>query len=318
MKRVSWVIGCQSGQEILQQHLGEAADYLETLGASARVCESQKGPLTFYKCTFEYDSDNPRDLVGVCRHNVAAAVAKSVVATWEPAVLYRHLELNYDFLDDTEQDEISQMATSIAGTKRRSGALFGMPRTVPAGSGQPDREIVGRVREYLKESHLLVVEGFVTFRLKDYIAALGDVVQEAVDAFLVEREYREFVRLLRYFVDVQEPRTGLTHVFIKPGEAFEVCDAEGNSMDDRYLASLVTELAETEVSHEDLLVSVLITLAPERIVLHCPKERLDEEAVRTVRDVFYRRVSLCTGCSKCSELRADRSKLSSNHTNQDL
>jgi hypothetical protein len=36
-------------------------------------------------------------------------------------------------------------------------------------------------------------------------------------------------------------------------------------------------------------------------VLHCPAERLDEEAVRTVRDVFHRRVSICTGCSRCSK-----------------
>jgi putative sporulation protein YtxC len=302
MKHVRWVVGCREHETLLIEHLSDAAEYLATLDIEISTEQKCVGGYCFVGFDVRYEETPGCDLVGVCRRRVASAVAKTIVDGWEPVLLNRELQRDYDFLEPDECSEICTLAGELVVEARRSGTLMADEARgiIPRGADQPDADILRALLAYLKESHLLIIDGFVAFRLPGYVEALGRIVQKAVDAFLVEREYREFVRLLRYFVDVQEPRVAEVHVFIKQGDAFEVQDDEGNTMDDKYLNELVAELAETEVSHEDLLVSVLITLAPKHITLHCPAERLNEEAVQTVRDVFYRRVRVCTGCSDCS------------------
>ncbi len=66
--------------------------------------------------------------------------------------------------------------------------------------------IVRKLMDYFENTDSLILDGFVNFRLKDYMKDLEEIVDKAVDDFLMEREYKEFIRLLRYFVDIQEPK----------------------------------------------------------------------------------------------------------------
>ena len=59
---------------------------------------------------------------------------------------------------------------------------------------------------YLIFNDNLNLEGFVRFRTKDYWDFLCETVDSAADAYLINREYQEFIRLLRYFVELQEPK----------------------------------------------------------------------------------------------------------------
>ena len=47
---------------------------------------------------------------------------------------------------------------------------------------------------------------------------------------------------------------------------------------------------------EDLLLSNLITLAPQAIILHFPA---DTEIAQTIIQVFQEHVSICQGCNLC-------------------
>jgi hypothetical protein len=51
------------------------------------------------------------------------------------------------------------------------------------------------------------LDGFLSFRLKEYRGRLAEVVDKAVDEYMMDMEYKEFIRVLRYFVDVQEAQS---------------------------------------------------------------------------------------------------------------
>ena len=40
----------------------------------------------------------------------------------------------------------------------------------------------------------------------------------------MEREYREFIRLLKYFVDIQDPKFEIIHVVLKPDNKYILLD----------------------------------------------------------------------------------------------
>lgn len=156
-------------------------------------------------------------------------------------------------------------------------------------------EIVRKIIQYFKQNRDLNIEGFVRFRLKEYIEELKLAVEMAVDDFVVEKEYNEFIELLKYFVELQEPRIDLVNVLGKENGSFQILDKKGKLINNEYLDGYFAELFEEEVEYEDLLVSALINIAPLKIVLHFQ----DDDAEKTVRKIFTQKVEVCKGCELC-------------------
>ena len=157
--------------------------------------------------------------------------------------------------------------------------------------------ILTEVSQYLEQNRQLDLEGFFRFRLKDYFFELNEAVEKAVNNFVMEKEYLEFLRLLRYFVDVQEPKIDEVHVLFQTKQDFFILDEEFQPIKPGQLEGVLAQL-DQEVEYEDWLLSALITLAPRRIVLHiiCPVD-----VVEIIINVFQQRASICGGCELCGK-----------------
>lgn len=158
-------------------------------------------------------------------------------------------------------------------------------------------EIVRQVIYYFNQNQNLNIEGFVRFRLKDYIDELKLAVEMSVDDFIIEKEYNEFIDLLRYFVELQEPRIDLANVIKKENGSFQLLDKIDNVINNEYLEGYLAEMFEEEVEYEDLLVSALINIAPLKIILHFQDNNTEE----TVRKIFAEKVEICYGCHLCKK-----------------
>jgi len=158
-------------------------------------------------------------------------------------------------------------------------------------------EILRKIIQYFKQSQELNVEGFVRFRLKEYIEELKLAVEMAVDDFIIEKEYNEFIELLKYFVELQEPRIDLVNVLKKENGSFQILDKSGGIINNEYLEGYFAEMFEEEVEYEDLLVSALINIAPLKIMLHFQ----NDETEKTVEKIFSKRVEVCKGCELCNK-----------------
>ncbi len=216
------------------------------------------------------------------RAEVAAVLAEHIVAHIGPDLMGRILRRNYGYFDQDERAQILDYARTEAP---RPGVVRGLAR---------------RLAEYLEQNSALNLEGFVTFRLKDYVADLERSLDAAVDEFMLDREYREFVRLLRYFVDVQSPKLSVAHVLLRESGRFELCDEQMQPLRGEFAADFRFESEEGEINLDDLLVSSLITAAPAQVVIHGPQAAFDLPSVRTVRQVFGDRVRTCPGCPACA------------------
>lgn len=158
-------------------------------------------------------------------------------------------------------------------------------------------QILAEVNRYMESNSRFYLEGFLRFRLKDYFKELEISIERAVDNFLVEQEYNEFLRLLRYFVEIQEPRIDEVHVMIKDKQSFCLLDEERRPISKNQLQGVLTEIND-EVDYEDLLLSTLITISPRSIVLHVVNKT---EIVETIMNVFRERVNVCQGCDFCRQ-----------------
>lgn len=231
------------------------------------------------------------EALALARETAADAISDAIVNRGSKTLIDRFLKTNYHYFDDDELETIrgyTEKALFGASDESRAGYLLGQ-----------HTQIRKRVREYLDKNKELIVEGFITFRLKDWVEEVEDALDRAVDEFLLDREYKEFVNLLKSFVDAQEPKVDEIHVFLTAAGTFKLMDSQKNVINNEYLEDFVLELVDSEVNHEDLLISALITIAPRKLVIHCPPVVRSEHTLETLRQVFDDRLTVCDQCALC-------------------
>ena len=80
----------------------------------------------------------------------------------------------------------------------------------------------------MKSENFIIIDGFVNFRLTDYIKELGDIADKAVEEYIAEREYNEFIKLLRYFVEIQESKLDTINIIPSEEGSYFLIDSMKN------------------------------------------------------------------------------------------
>lgn len=156
-------------------------------------------------------------------------------------------------------------------------------------------DIIGmRIKEYLSENITMDLEGFMRFRLKDFIDDLKGNLKNQTDKIIIEREYNEFIKLLRYFVEVQEPKVTEVHVYTSEEGKYTILDAQLKPIDFGLMEDMAKELTDDELSQDDLLISSLITIAPGRIFIHGWDRIRNKQLLGTIENVFIGKVTMET------------------------
>ncbi len=214
---------------------------------------------------------------------VTQLLARVIIDELQIKWLQRLLQTHYSYFDQEEQLLIIEHTKPDLQRKAQENFQY----------------MCQGLRDYLAVHNHLVVEGFIRFRMKAYWAFLRDTLDKAVDAYLMDQEYQEFIKLLRYFVELQEPKIGMVNVILHTNGDFKLMDNESNIIHTEYLEGIILEIGNNELDFEDLLISALITVAPSQIILHLHS---DNHATQTILSIFDERVTLCAGCAICYDV----------------
>ncbi len=131
------------------------------------------------------------------------------------------------------------------------------------------------IRSLLKEDRPFILEGFARFRLKEACAFWESCVEYAAEGWLLAYETQEFLKILRSFADVQQPRTGDVTVSATPSGEYELLDEFGCKIEDDAFS------ISGAIAKEDALISLLVAVAPKRIWV-CGVKREAEDAIASV------------------------------------
>lgn len=164
--------------------------------------------------------------------------------------------------------------------------------------------IYNKVYSCLHHYDEFVLEGFLRFRLKDYSQQLLDVINQTVDEFIVDKEYNEFIGLLKYFVKLQEPQLNEINIIVDGKGCYTLRDNNNSLVHYANITGMLEEVQNRDLTPDDLLVSTLITLSPQKIVLHGSDNIKNKELFETIKNVFEERFIICMGCKICSAIKA--------------
>jgi putative sporulation protein YtxC len=168
--------------------------------------------------------------------------------------------------------------------------------------------ILQSVFDYLADNQLLNIEGFARFRLQGYWAQLRRIVKRTGEEFLAAKDYLEFVRLLRCFIELQETKIDEAHIFISPEGTFFICDKKGHVIKREHIRTPSFSAIDGEFNYKEYLLSMLIVLVPETIIFHVSDGIWECDPIRTIQQVFEDRVTRCPGCDRCQHLYSSKKK----------
>lgn len=287
-------IGVNDNAENVIQQIDKELQILKEESINYSIKEVDFEGETSVECHIEDETSfsNKSNQYELLKYHVSNALADHVIQQYEEKLLIRIINSNYGYFNSSDKKEILRISLKIIKNDDKVffNTLFQIRRR---------NMIVKKLMEYFESSSSIILDGFVNFRLKEYIKELEDIIDNAVDDFLIEREYKEFIRLLRYFVEIQDSKFNFVHVIMQYDDKYILLDENKQEITNDCIQEFITELPETEINHDDLLVSSLITLAPKSIIIHNWERFKNQKLLDTIKSVFSGKVILCSGCNIC-------------------
>lgn len=289
-------IGSTQLIDLLKAKLGQELKLFNDDGFKVDLEESPAGKFTFLAFRVSESGASGSTLEeaqNIFKHYLADSISDIILNHWEDILLKDIIKENYYYFGENEKDLIYHYALQHINRDGQNSrdTLYWLRRK---------SRILQKLLDFLRNNNRIVIEGFIRFRLKEYIGELKEAADRAVDDFLIEREYREFVQLLKYFVDIQESKMESVHVLIRGDGVFKLFDHSMQPVSSDYLEGYIIELADNEINYEDLLISALITIAPKEITLHYKNKNSLSAPLDTIKNVFTGRVKECQGCKLCT------------------
>lgn len=293
-------IGIAKHTDAFRDALGQNIQLMETKGVKMLLRENTNGRFVIFSCTGvpkgRLEPVKGQKPLFMC--TIASAIADLIISRWEKVMLFNIIKNDYASLGKNELQSIYELALERMEKLDEDAGQLQL--------SQRKMRIQIALEEFLFSSDHINVDGFVVFRLKGYLSDLRWVVGQAVDDFLMEREYQDFINLLRFFLQNQEHRLALVHVLVKPPGHFQLYDTDFRPVEYKYLEGFIVDVNHRQIDYEDVLISALITLAPGRVILHSPGVgKLTEHTVVTLQAVFDNKVEECAGCRLCAETDVD-------------
>lgn len=218
-----------------------------------------------------------------------------IVTDWQYAFIERRLGMLHTYLTQEEREYVSLLV--FHALRKEEAPIAGLFQS------QWQQRLSEAIHELLEQDGPFFVDGLVRFRLRDYLTSVDAVIHEMVEQFLTDREYEEFVSMLRYMLDAQPSSTQVLHVYCS-NDLVWMCDEQGTLIRDSEVTKAAQQVSEDDdVNAEDLTMSILITRSPCQIVIH--DQTVDAPwptFAETVERVFLDRSKRCEGCPTCTVL----------------
>lgn len=267
----------KTNNENLLDYLLNELDYIEV----KPVAISKNQFKNYKNIIIHYSGNDNKKFV----HEVSCILSCLVIDELEESFLKMILLKNYFYFNSTEMKHILELCYEIFSDDFNT--YFDKKHNL----------LIDSFENYLITNKSIILTGFINFRIKNYMTILEDVVDEAVNSFVVEKEYLEFISLLKMYVNSQNSNCDVVHLIYNKNNS-TLLDKDKNQInvsDDIFKAKYLSDIS---FSSNDYALNTLLTLVPKKIHIHLIDNCIDE-FINTISLIFENRVEICTDCSIC-------------------
>ena len=186
-----------------------------------------------------------------------------IIDEFEDILLKRTINKNYFYFDILEKDNILKNCYTLLADDYHS--LF----------DKKFEFIYNSIYNFITNNKNLVIDGFINFRLQTYNEFLDDIVSESVNNYVIEKEYLEFISLLKLYINSQKNNSNIVHLIYKSSESI-LLDENKNIILNSEDISQAKYLSDITFSSNDYTLYSLLKLLPKYIYIHLIDYSIDE------------------------------------------
>lgn len=226
---------------------------------------------------------------------VSNIMSSLIIDLYEETILKRIISSNYFYFTNIEQRKILEICRDYLCSKDLDEVTL------------RKESLKFSCIEYFSNNKSVILDGFINFRISNYIKIIDYVVDLSVNKFVIDREYNEFVDLLRCYINSKESNTSLVHLIYQNQEAIlldefkNIITIDDTALNNKYLSDIT-------FSSNDYALNTLLTLLPEKIYIHVIDSTQDE-FINTIKLIFDSRIYICNDCTICNIYRLNKKHL---------
>lgn len=262
-------------------------NYLENnFNTIKNVRISRKSFKIYNNIIIHYLGNNTNYFLG----EVSNIISDLIITFYEKKLISRLININYFYFLDYEKKDIINICQDIIASKEFNYNNCEMAICKKDSVKQA-------IFNYLMSNHSIVLEGFINFRLNDYLSILDYIVDSAVNKFIVEREYDQLIKLLQLYINTKTSNINCMHL-VYLGETSFLIDDDKNLINFEDNIFNVKYLSDISFSNNDYILNTLLTLLPQKLYVHLIVK--EDEFIKTLKLIFGEKLILCTKCDICN------------------
>ena len=217
---------------------------------------------------------------------ISNSITKLIITLYEEDLIYSNITLNYFYFNSYEKKKILENALNEIKEKENYKLRYDY--------------INNEVFKTITNSHSLHLQGFINFNLKDYINFLYNQIDISVNKFLIDKEYLEFVNILKLYIKSEAKNSKVDHIhLIYKDKTSIITDDNQNIISYNENIKKARYISDISFSSNDLALNTLLNIIPKSITIHLVDEYPDE-FINTLKLIFGEKVKVCEDCNICT------------------
>ncbi len=215
-------------------------------------------------------------------NKISDIICDAIIKFYEPILIKKLINFNYFYFSTFERNEILNVCLNSLNYEDdfivRKDLLY------------------TSILKYISYNKSFVFDGFVNFRILEYMKILDESVDFSVNKFLIEKEYSEFINLLKLYINSQNSKMESLHLIYMNSESILLDDHKNliSINDNLFNAKYLCDIS---FSSNDYALNTILNILPENLYIHLID--LEDEFINTLKLIFEDRVKICKDCNIC-------------------
>lgn len=214
------------------------------------------------------------------------SITKAIIQNLEEDIIYNNITLNYFYFNSYEKKKILENTLNLLAEEKNSKLRYDY--------------INNEIFKNITCSHSFYLQGSINFNLSKYINFLNNQIDIAVNKFLIDKEYLEFVNILKLYIKSESENSKIEHLHLIYKDKISIITDDNQNIisynDNLKKARYISDIS---FSSNDLALNTLLSLIPKSITIHLVDDYCDE-FINTLKLIFGEKVKICEDCDICN------------------
>lgn len=214
------------------------------------------------------------------------AITKAIIKYCEEDLILNNINLNYFYFNSYEKKKIFENTLNLLLDDTNTSLRYDY--------------INNEIFKNITSNHSIYLQAIVNFKLNNYISFLNNQIDVAVNKFLIDKEYVEFVNILRLYIKSESENSKIDHLHLIYKDKVSIITDDNKNIvscnDNIKKAKYVSDIS---FSSNDFALNTLLNLVPKSITIHLV-DGYSDEFINTLKLIFQEKIKVCEDCDICS------------------